>query len=442
MVPDGCSAGAASLLDHHCMYKHGRTSHLRRLAGQAGARVAMSSTYSADSIVTDSAAASAAWSTGVKHNNGMLCIAPDGRPLMPMLLRAKFSGKRVGVVSTTTVTHATPAGFYCNVTSRATEEQIGSQLVERPIDVALGGGTKYVPDDLFAPAAPVAPGLPGASGPAGGVVPTAPGFKPIRTRAELAALAALNGRDRSQRVIGTFHRSHIPMVLDRGPGDVTLLEMTRLALDQLSIDAAGSDGFVLQIEGGRVDHAAHNNDAAGVLTELFEFDEVLAFVAQWAAGRDDTLVMVSTDHATGGCSPVERSKAGFTALKKLGEARNSFEWIFDSLGKATTPEQDAPRLARLTSQASGIAFGPAVEQLLLRTFKKEHVPIFELQRKTTSVLGAILAEHFGVAFNSDWHNSDDVSVLALGPGAERLPGFIDNADLSRWIVKTMGLRED
>ncbi|MBL0870446.1 MAG: alkaline phosphatase [Phycisphaerales bacterium] len=426
IVADGTSNGALMLADQFVKFKGGKASNWRRVSSTTGTARALQCTSSADSIVTDSAAASAAWSTGIKHENGSLCVLPDGRKPPPMLMRAKASGKRVGCVTTTTITHATPAGFYCNVTRRASEDQIAQQLCERPIDVALGGGVKFFKDDAVK-------ALPAGL---------------VRLTDELREFVS-NKAKAGARLVGAFGDSHLPMKLERDeqrlrsqPSTPSLLEMTRIALDRLSVDQDGSDGFVLQIEGGRIDHAAHANDAAGVLRDLLELDEVVGYVEQWARGRSDTLVVVTTDHATGGCSPVFYGKPGYEGLKKLDNVRHSFEWVFDQLGKHEDPAADAARLVTLAESALGFKLPESSETALRQVMTGEREDLFKMQRKLPCVLGAIAANDLGVAFSTDGHNGDFVDAFAFGQGASTLPTFVENTELGLWAASCVGVRAE
>ena len=122
-----------------------------RLAGWAkqGVRRSMMDTASADSIVTDSAAGGSAWGCGERVDNGAVCFNRHGE-IEPILVTAKRAGKATGVVSTARVTHATPASFFATVPNRGAEKLIAEQMLERGVDLALGGGAKHVTQDLLA----------------------------------------------------------------------------------------------------------------------------------------------------------------------------------------------------------------------------------------------------------------------------------------------------
>lgn len=424
MVADGMSSGVPALGDHLGRYTGKGLSALTRLSMGKGVYRAQCSTHCADGVVTDSAAASAAWSTGVKHRTGTLCLTGDGQRLTPLLVRAKQGGRRVGCVTTTTITHATPAGWYASHASRDAEREIGAQLLERDIDVALGGGARYFASDLASTA----------------------GRHVVRTRDELAKVTA-----GSERVLGLFSSKHLSMTLDREPHEPTLSEMAMFALERLST-AAGGGGFVLQIEGGRVDHAAHKNDAAGLVTDFRAFDETVARVVEWVRARNDTLLIITTDHATANPGSTFYGQRGIDGLRRLAEAKHSLEWAFAGVpvreddGRAASPARQAEVLAQRVKEAVGIALGSEAQRALTRSMDQRAgednvaagqsvgVDPFSAQCVVECVLGSLLANELGVAFISPNHTSDHVELLALGPGAETLPTFQDNTATHDWMT--------
>jgi alkaline phosphatase len=413
LVADGMSAGALAIADRYAAHVVGRPLRWSALVREAGIRRSQSSTHAADSHVTDSAAASSAWSTGVKHTNGALCIDPAGRRLEPLWVRARRAGLATGVVTTTTVTHATPAGFYCNVDKRVKEPEIAAQLLERGIDVAIGGGRKHFSDALLA---------------------AHPEVKVARTAAEL------NGAPAGGRLLGLMSTSHVPYALERDAGEPPLAEMARVALNRLAAHSAG--GFVLQVEGGRVDHAAHNNDAFALVGEMMDFDAALAVCADFARGRSDTLVVVSTDHATANPGMTLYGKPGNEGLSRLAGARKSLEWVNDAVvagAKGKSAEQIAELALSLTREATGIGLNGSAREVLRRLAAKERPDPFSERNILYCVLGGLLSEHCGIAFVSPHHTGDFVDLFAFGPGSETLPAFIDNAELSGWIASAMDL---
>lgn len=409
MVADGMSAGTLTLADMLRRARDGRPARWVELWKSPGVRRGTMATFSADSHVTDSAAAASAWGIGRRVNNETVNITPDGRSPEPILVRARAAGRATGLVTTTRITHATPAGFIANVPHRGLENDIAAQLLERRVDVALGGGAKHFPAELLA---------------------KRPDLRVVRTREELLAAAAHAGP-----VLGLFKDSHMSYSLDRPATEPTLAEMARHALAKLD---AHPDGFVLQIEGGRVDQGGHNNDAGAMLFDMLAFDDAVATVAEFAADRDDTLVVITTDHATGNPGLTFYGQAGVARFERLQHVTRSFEWI--SAQAAALPRDQRPAaLPALIEQATGVGLSAEDVAILTRRQSGERVDPFLPANGTHPVLGSLLANHLGVSFVSPNHTSDYVEVTAMGPGSQTLPPMLDNTELHDLLVRTLDL---
>jgi alkaline phosphatase len=241
-------------------------------------------TYSADNAITDSAASATAMATGVKVNNNVVALNTpgDGSELTTLLEYYKSLGRSTGMVTTSYVTHATPASFGAHEPTRYNTNQIANDYMNgsKP-NVLLGGGGR---------------GMSVGSAQAAGynVVTSA------------AAMLALNTNTQTY-VSGQFGTYHLPYEYD-GLGSLPhLSQMTTTALDILDNDP---DGFFLMVEGARIDHAGHSNDIDRNVRETVEFSNTVQDVLTWAAGRDDTLVIVTADHETGGMSIIADNGPG------------------------------------------------------------------------------------------------------------------------------------
>lgn len=411
MVADGMSAGTLTLADTLSRARHGRASHWVSLWNQPGVRRASAATFSADSHVTDSSAGASAWSIGERVNNGAVNVTPDGRSPAPILVRAKAAGKATGLVTTTRVTHATPAAFIANTPSRDMESEIAAQIIERGVDVVLGGGAKFFPDELLAAHA---------------------GLRLVRTRDELIALPT----DAGTRLLGLFTRDHMSFTLDRPAAEPTLAEMAGAALSALG---RHPNGFVLQIEGGRVDHGAHENDAAAMLNDQLAFDEAIAAVLDFVSRRDDTLLVITTDHGTANPGLTFYGRAGAERFDRLAQVSRSFAWIAAESRKAGEGEARAEAIPALVAAATGVELTPDDLAILRRATVGERVDPFLPANGRNPLLGSLLANHLGVGFVSPNHTSDFVEVTTLGPGAEALPAAIENIDLHAVLVAALDL---
>ena len=368
----------------------------------------MMSTRSADSFVTDSAAAGSSWGCGKRVNNGEICWH-NGREIEPILVAAKRAGKATGLVTTARVTHATPASFIAGVPKRSMEDEIARQILERGVDVVLGGGAVFVTPELL---------------------DTYPGVAVVRTAEQLRAASSTPGR-----LVGVFTDSHMAYELDRPANEPHLKEMALTAIGRLENNPAG---FVLQIEGARVDHGGHANDFPASLFDMIAFDQTVAAVADWASKRDDTLLIVTTDHGTGGPDLTvygEASRHGFETL--LGVS-HTLSWVLQRL-RGTPPDDQPVRLGQLINEHCGVKLTDDEIDWALRPTHGERVNGFNGATSVVSALGSVMANHFGVAYISTNHTAERVEATAMGPGADTLPSRIENYELHGLMTAALAL---
>ncbi|NWF95795.1 MAG: alkaline phosphatase [Candidatus Thorarchaeota archaeon] len=232
-------------------------------------------TSSANSLITDSAAAATAMATGRKTNNGILSMTPQGTPLETIVELAQQLNKSTGVVSTCEVTHATPAAFLSHVMSRSNTSEIARQIVEvSNVDTIMGGGlSQFTAAQLD--------------------MMTSKGYTVVYNRTQLLSVS-------SGRVLGLFASSHMAYEADRDYDvEPSLAEMTDKALTLLSSDP---DGFFLMVEGGKIDLAAHSNDRVNVALDVIAFDYAVLVASRFVQQHPGTMLIVTADHETGGLS--------------------------------------------------------------------------------------------------------------------------------------------
>lgn len=227
-------------------------------------------THSANNPITDSAASGTAIATGVKVNNEVVSVAipGDGQPLQTVLERLQASGKSTGLVTTTEITHATPAVFAAHQQDRSNQSEIARDYLNtsRP-EVLFGGGGA----GMSAKAAETA------------------GYQVVTNQPQMQALDT----ETVTRVSGQFGQGHLPYEYD-GVGELPhLRDMTKTALNILDNDP---DGLFLMVEGGRIDHAGHANQIKRNVTETVEFANAVTEVLKWAENHPDTLIIVTADH--------------------------------------------------------------------------------------------------------------------------------------------------
>ena len=306
LIGDGFGMNHLTLGMTYATEVEGRPLRMVELADAGAAGYAVPLAY--DRIVTDSAASATQMATGKRVLAGTLSVAPEtGEPIPTILEWAEERGLATGLVANMALTHATPAAFKVHARSRyAPEGELANQLFDPPeVEVLLGGGGR-----AMTPAGSRVrerlPGLPeGTDGPSNRdddrdllAEAEARGYILVANRTELQAACG------AERLLGVFAASHLPYVLDRSWEGLdeavpTLAELTEAAL--ASLEPQG-EGFLLVVEGGRIDYAGHDNDAGAMLAEILDFDAAVGTAFDFARNRDDTLVLVTADHGTGGFS--------------------------------------------------------------------------------------------------------------------------------------------
>ena len=411
MVSDGMNVGALSLAKLYGAMVEGRTNHWLQLYRERAVVRCLAETYSANSIVTDSAAAASAWGGGQRVNNGTINILPDGQHLKPLQTILSGHGIRTGLVSTATITHATPAGFATNVASRGEEKEIAQQYLDRRVDVLLGGGRKFFSPELRAKF-------------------IAAGYDFVKDRATLQAL----DNHSFKPLLGLFSDSHHAYDIDRknvpGLADTlpSLTEMTRTALDRLR---HAPDGFFLMVEGARIDHAGHANDAASSIHDQLAFDDAVGAVLEFIAKNPDTLLIITTDHGCGGIQMNGVSadpKQGFTpglynastaSFLRLKGFTRSTEWM----------KQNG------VDGLSGPSLGETLGRYTGLTFSEDQIKA--LQGLKLPATSDVMKSLTGVGWTSANHTSELVEFCAFGPGSHLFPPFLWNYEVHDLLRQAM-----
>ncbi|MGB0409615.1 MAG: alkaline phosphatase [Opitutales bacterium] len=420
MVADGMCHGTLGLAHHWNLRNVGLPLNWMMLYDRSDLRRSYQDTASASSPVTDSAAAASSWGCGQRVMNGSINTAADGSSLKPLYDYAREAGKATGLVTTCTITHATPAGFATNVPKRGMEDVIARQYLEREVDVLLGGGRRYFKQ----------------AGDDGTITDyivkyREAGYAFAENRASLKALSS-----ERRKILGLFAEGHMPYAIDRrndkSLSDIPALDdMFEAALNALS---GARDGFVLQVEAGRVDHAGHANDAGAILHELLEFDSCIPIALEYTAKHPDTMLIVTTDHGTGGCQ-LDGSGAAYVesgpALDRINLHRYSFEWLekrFRATGQFN---------AQSFTMATGIR--PCEEQAAAVQAALDDPELKYLTSAMTEIFDKELKVMSSVGWSSNKHTAENVELLALGPGSQGIPAQMQNFDLHGIIRQALGI---
>jgi alkaline phosphatase len=433
LVTDGMSSGTMTLADLVKQEQYGEKTHWIQLyESDRDYHRGLMDMASLDSNVTDSSAASSSWGCGKRINNGGVNWGPNDEQYKSICEIFRDAGKATGLVTTTRITHATPAGFATNVPSRQMEDEIAEQYSQRDIDVLMGGGNRHFEggersdgQDLYQ-------------------VFQQKDYTIARNKQELAD-AGTDGK-----LLGIFYDSHLPYTVDhKTDSDLedqvpTLAEMTGAALDRLS---QNDNGFILQVEGGRVDHAAHGNDPSGLVYDQIAFDDAIKTVMDFTDGRDDTLVIITTDH--GNANPgLSGLGAGYRdspkMLDTLHNYRHSFEWLYGELGYHWSMDSisdiTVKKVMDLVEYATRTEITREEAIMVKRAFQGQFKAPFRNRQGPGAVLSGVLANYNGIYFISTNHTADYVEIAAWGPGADRIPTFVKNTDLFDLMVDMADVR--
>lgn len=259
--------------------------------------IGFAKTASSDRYVTDSAAGATAISTGTKTYNGAIGVGPDKNPIKTILEEASEKGKATGLVSTSSITHATPASFIAHQPSRSQEEDIATDFLKTDIDVFIGGGY-----DFFAKRED------------GRNLVNELVRKGYTVERELSKIEAYDGK----KLAGLTAPKGNPRVADRG---LMLPVSTQTAINVLQ---KNKNGFFLMVEGSFIDSGGHGNNTVQVVEEVLDLDKAVGKALDFAAKDGNTLVIVTADHETGGMTINDGSfetgmvKGAFTSTGHTG----------------------------------------------------------------------------------------------------------------------------
>ncbi len=393
--------------------------------------------YSADSPITDSAAAGTALSTGFKTKNGMLGVNPDTVPVTSIAKQFKDKGYGVGVVTTVALDDATPGAFYAHVASRKMRYDIDIAAAKCGYDFLAGAGLAGLVDDKGNPTDAEAVMRENGVQLVRGI----DGIKQIDSK----KVILIGEEDRPNWNVG--------YTIDSIPGILTLPIITQACLDHLQANSPKK--FFMMVEGGNIDHALHANDAGAAVKEILNFNQALAIAYNFYLKHpDETLIVVTADHDTGGMSHVHSrlgmknqlknfdwqkvSKEQFSEYcKSLLRSRNVYTWddmkeyLSDNLGLFSHIPVDYKREAKLHEMFDN-TFGQrntADQKTLYASFNSFAVAVYDL-----------INDANGTIFTTTSHSGNPVPVFAVGVGSDKFKGVKNNIELPALIRKISGLK--
>ncbi len=383
-------------------------------------------THAANSLSTDSAAAATALASGCKGKLGALGICADGSMPPTVVEAAKQKRMRVGLVTNSRVYDASPAAFVCHVPSRRDYGAIVSRYLETEPDVLLGGGR-----DQFIPR-----NQPGSG--RGDDIDFAALFE--KKGYQLAVTKADLNKAPPGKLLGLFSLKEMSFELDRDKqNEPSLSEMTAAAISRLHDN--NPNGFFLFVENENIDSASHLSDIASVIHDFREFDRAVAIAYEFYQKYPrETLILVTSDHETGGLGITE-------ALKDLDLSRGKrrIAGTIDDLKKLQSIKISLAKASQILGRHPG---AKAIEQLMLKYFNGfELAPEYEEAIRTgrplsrtlnidasANALGMMIANNTQVYWQTSMHTNQPVFVAALGIGSERFTGYYENSEFGQKLL--------
>ena len=402
-------------------------------------------TQSATNGVTDSAAGGTALACGQKTKNGTLGMLKDLTTSVSSIADwARNSGAAVGITTSVAIDHATPAAFYAHVKERHEQYTIGKQLVESANDF-------YAGSDFTIPTDPEYP-----NGPTLYEEANAKGFTISRGYAEYQDKAAnakkmilLQSEEASKA-----DRYSIPYALDRKDGDLTLTDITRAGIDFLMKKQGEKNGFFMMIEGGKIDWACHANDLA-FIPELIDMDNAVKVAYDFYKQHpDETLIIVTADHETGG---IVLSRGLYEInLAAVGNQRITIEKLGKELHKMHDVKGDKLLWDDVkTFLAENFGFWDKISltdeqtQRLESSFKKimdgtskDQRTLYQNDDELAVTVRSIMSECAQVGWHVTSHSNGYVPCFAIGVGAEQIHGRIDNTEIPKIVAKAAGWKAE
>ncbi len=406
----------------------------------------LTTTHDAGTFITDSASAGTAIATGNKTLSGVVNMdVTKTKSFKTIAEYAHEQGRKVGIVTTVSLDHATPACFYAKAPSRGNYYDLALQIPKSGFDYFAGGGflqpkgkNKDQQDVID--------------------VAKAAGYTYVNTKDAFISLRP--GAGKVLAVNATLQDSQaMPYEIDRKDDDVSIADYTKKGIELLSDDP---DGFFLMVEGGKIDWACHANDAGSSIHDTLAFDEAVNEAVKFAELHpDETLIVVTGDHETGGMTIGFAGTQYSTFFDKVGVQNASFVAFND---KVLTPYKNAKKAAKETGKIEDLT--PAIKEYFgmdfaaLTPLQKEQL-VFAFQRSMgdqierpvqedqyllyggyeplTVKITQLLNQTAGIGWTSYSHTGVPVATFAKGVQQELFGGYYDNTDIFRKLAAAMKL---
>ncbi|WP_028855565.1 alkaline phosphatase [Psychrilyobacter atlanticus] len=388
----------------------------------------LNTTHSVNNLVTDSGAAGTALATGEKTNNGMIAVLPNGIELKSTLDYAQEAGKAIGVISTTRITHATPAAYVAKNISRGNENEIAEDFSKSNVDFIAGGGYRHF----------VSSSTTGSKREDGSLLTE------MRNNGYKTFIGETSSKDfinykpsKNEKVFAALTLSHLPYEVDRmntQKDQPSLADITNKGIEVLQ--ARDKDGFFMVVEGGRIDHASHANDVAGTIYDTLAFDKSIEVAMEfYDKHKEDTLIVVAGDHETGGLGMgygsgkpldldvIKNVKVSINGtLEKMytGDRQKYMKFLETNLGlNNLTSDERSRMISAMDAEDKNV----------------DNESLYGGYNPTAIAASHILNERAGVGFTTFDHTGSQIPLSAIGQGSEAFGGFKDNTEIGKEMIK-------
>ena len=427
----------------------GTEMYLSELKGEIGRRPlcmtqfpysGQAATFSASNGITDSSAAGTCLASGEKTNNGVLGQDANGKDVKTIAEMLKVQGWGVGIMTSVAIDHATPGAFYAHVPSREMYYEIGKQLAFSDFDF-FGGAAFHQPN----PKEGIGRGenlydLCEKQG-----YTLVHGFEEAQQRMDAKKMILMQSTDGIDRNQPSYN---IPYAIDRRADDLTLEQIVRTAIPFLS---GKYERFFMMVEGGMIDYASHGNDAATAFGEVIAMDKALREAYKfYLAHPDETLIVVTADHETGGLA---LGNSDYTLNLQLLQHQRCSAWVLSdkvsALFKGQKPKWGAVK--QVLTESLGLYDKVEVtaeeDVALQKAYKKAAAhkgSDMKTMYKDINEIGALAVKMLNDKSKIGWtthaHSAHAVPIFAIGVGADRFSGWHDNSDIAKLILRATGTR--
>ena len=399
------------------------------------------STYANDRFITCSAAAATAIATGSKTNIGRIGMDTSGTVRLESIAeKARKKGMKVGIITSVSLDHATPAAFYAHQPDREMYFEIGWELLASDFNYFAGGGL-IQPTGIYRDKQV-------------NLLEEAKlrGYSVISTFAELKGL-----RTEGKTIYfcdSPASEASLPFALDRPVQQPSLADLTEKGINLLN----NPKGFFIMVEGGKIDWAGHSNDAGTVVNEVIAFDQAVAKALEFYERHpEETLIVVTADHETGGLALGNQANGYDSRIDILKYQKISYEALHNVVmmfreKKSDNINSDFDRVMKrvekdygLDSKENKTLLSPEEKGKLMEalrmTYYNEGGAESEYSRLDpfTVEIIRLMSEKAGVGWTTTAHTGVNVPIFAIGPGAKKFSGYIDNTDIARILERLIGI---